>query len=104
MHARRSGHRPRSIQRRWRSLQLRDLRHEAGSRFDEAGVSTSYVSKLPGHASLTSTMRYLNIQRRGLDLAMEKLEESRKAAAGPRPSRLQILANNVRPAASRACV
>ena len=61
-------------------LQLRDLRHEAGSRFDEAGVSTNYVSKLLGHASLSTTTRYLNIQRRGLHLAMEKLEESQKAA------------------------
>ena len=29
-------------------LQLRDLRHEAGSRFDEAGVSVNYVSKILG--------------------------------------------------------
>jgi integrase len=65
-------------------LQLRDLRHEAGSRFDEAGVSTNYVSKILGHASLSTTTRYLNIQRRGLHLAMEKLEESQKAAAAER--------------------
>jgi integrase len=65
-------------------LQLRDLRHEAGSRFDEAGVSTNYVSKLLGHASLSTTTRYLNIQRRGLHLAMEKLEESQKAAKDER--------------------
>lgn len=57
-------------------LQIRDLRHEAGSRFDEAGVSTNYVSKILGHASLNTTTRYLNIQKRGLHLAMEKLEES----------------------------
>jgi integrase len=59
-------------------LQLRDLRHEAGSRFDEAGVSVNYVSKILGHASLSTTTRYLNIRRRGLHLAMEKLEESRR--------------------------
>jgi integrase len=39
-------------------LQLRDLRHEAGSRFDEAGVPTNYVSKLLGHTNLTTTSRY----------------------------------------------
>ena len=61
-------------------LQIRDLRHEAGSRFDEAGVSTNYVSKILGHASLNTTTRYLNIQRRGLHLAMEKLEESQRVA------------------------
>jgi len=58
-------------------LQLRDLRHEAGSRFDEAGVPTNYVSKILGHTNLTTTSRYLNIHRRGLHLAMEKLEQHR---------------------------
>jgi hypothetical protein len=60
-------------------LQLRDLRHEAGSRFDEAGVATNYVSKILGHTNLTTTSRYLNIHRRGLHLAMEKLEQHRAA-------------------------
>jgi integrase len=59
-------------------LQLRDLRHEAGSRFDEAGVSINYVGKMLGHANLTTTSRYLNIQGRGLHLAMEKLEEHQR--------------------------
>jgi integrase len=56
-------------------LQLRDLPHEAGSRFDEAGVPTNYVSKRLGHTNLTTTSRYLNIHRRGLQMAMEKLEQ-----------------------------
>jgi integrase len=59
-------------------LQLRDLRHEAGSRFDEAGVSINYVSKMLGHANLTTTTRYLNIQRRELHRAVEKLEAHQK--------------------------
>jgi integrase len=58
-------------------LQLRDLRHEAGSRFDEAGVPTNYVSKILGHTNLTTTSRYLNIHRRGLQMAMDKLEQHR---------------------------
>lgn len=70
-------------------LQLRDLRHEAGSRFDEAGVSTNYVSKILGHASLTTTTRYLNIQRRGLHLAMEKLEESQRLAMEERKKKTE---------------
>ena len=87
------GKRTRSVREAWEEarkkagledLQLRDLRHEAGSRFDEAGVSTNYVSKLLGHASLSTTTRYLNIQRRRLHLEMEKLEESQKAAAEER--------------------
>jgi len=62
-------------------LQLRDLRHEAGSRFDEAGVPINYVSKMLGHANLTTTTRYLNIQRRELHRAVEKLEAHQKAVA-----------------------
>jgi integrase len=62
-------------------FQLRDLRHEAGSRFDEAGVPINYVSKILGHTNLSTTTRYLNIQRRGLHLAMAKLEESRREAS-----------------------
>jgi integrase len=56
-------------------VQLRDLRHESGSRFDEAGVPINYVSKLLGHASLTTTSRYLNVQRRELHRAVALLEE-----------------------------
>jgi integrase len=59
-------------------LQLRDLRHEAGSRFDEAGVPTNYVSKILGHTNLTTTSRYLNIHRRGLQAAMQTLERHRE--------------------------
>ena len=64
-----------------KGFQLRDLRHEAGSRFDEAGVPISYVSKLLGHTNLSTTSRYLNIHRRGLQAAMQKLEEHRPAVA-----------------------
>jgi integrase len=59
-------------------LQLRDLRHEAGSRFDEAGVPINYVSKILGHTNLTTTSRYLNIHRRGLQVAMQTLERHRE--------------------------
>jgi integrase len=61
-------------------FQLRDLRHEAASRFDEAGVPLVYVSSLLGHSNLSTTTRYLNIHRRGLHLAMQKLEDSRAVA------------------------
>ena len=62
------------------AFQLRDLRHEAASRFDEAGVPIVYVSPLLGHSNLSTTSRYLNIRRRGLHLTMQKLEESRALA------------------------
>ena len=64
-------------------LQLRDLRHEAGSRFEEAGVPVTLVSKILGHTNLTTTSRYLNIHLRGLHAAMDKLEAHRPAVAQP---------------------
>jgi hypothetical protein len=37
----------------------------------------NYVSNMLGHSNLSTTSRYLNINRRGLHLAMEKFEENR---------------------------
>jgi hypothetical protein len=80
------GRRVKSVQGAWTNarkaanlgdFQLRDLRHESASRFDEAGVPIVYVSSMLGHSNLSTTSRYLNIHRRGLHLAMQKLEESR---------------------------
>ena len=62
-------------------FQLRGFRHEAGSRFEEAGVPINYVSNLLGHSNLTTTSRYLNINRRGLHLAMQRYEESRESSS-----------------------
>jgi len=61
-------------------FQLRDLRHEAASRFDEAGVPIVYVRSMLGHSNLITTSRYLNIHRRGLHLAIQKLEEGPTSA------------------------
>jgi integrase len=85
------GRRIKSVQTAWRNacaavglvrFQLRDLRHEAGSRFEEAGIPITYVSKLLGHTNLT-TSRYLNIHRRELHRTMQRFEESRGVAAAP---------------------
>jgi len=73
-------------------FQLRDLRHEAASRFDEGGGPIVYVSSLLGHSNLSTTSRYLNIHRRGLYLAMQKLEESR----GPKSAREQPESDDVK--------
>ena len=61
-------------------FQLRDIRHEGGSRFEEAGISLNYVSTLLAHTNLTTTSRYLNVNRRGLHNAMRRYEESRQMA------------------------
>jgi hypothetical protein len=43
-------------------------------------VPIVYVSSLLGHSNLSTTSRYLNINRRGLHLAMQKFEDSRMAS------------------------
>jgi integrase len=64
-------------------FQLRDFRHEAACRFEEAGTPVGDVSKLLGHTSLTTTSRYLmNTQRPALRRAVDRLE---RHAAQPRP-------------------
>ena len=64
-----------------RGFQLRDLRHEAASRFEEAGVLTTDVSKFLGHRNLSTTTRYLNTTSRRLRLALMRVEEAQKARA-----------------------
>jgi len=80
------GRRVRHVHAAWRNaceaigltgFQLRDLRHEAGSRFEEAGIPITYVSKILGHTNLTTTSRYLNIHRRELHRMMQRYEEAR---------------------------
>ena len=85
------GRRRKSVRRAWTNacakagledFQLMDLRHEAGSRFEEAGVAINYVSNMLGHTNLTTTSRYLNIYyRRGLHLAIQRYEESRESSS-----------------------
>jgi len=55
-------------------LQPHDIRHEEGSRFDQAGVSVN-VSKIPGHTNLnTRHARYLTVHRPGLQERAAKSE------------------------------
>lgn len=61
-------------------FQLRDLRHEAASRFEEAGVLTTDVSKFLGHQNLSTTTRYLNTTSRRLRMALLRIEQSRADA------------------------
>ena len=62
-------------------FQLRDLRHEAASRFEEAGVLTTDVSKFLGHQNLSTTTRYLNTTSRRLRLALLRVEQARTRSA-----------------------
>ena len=58
-------------------LHFHDLRHEAGSRFLEAGWPLHHVKDMLGHADIKTTDTYLNVTRIGLAESMKKLDDSR---------------------------
>lgn len=53
-------------------LHFHDLRHEAGSRFLEAGWPVSHVQQMLGHADLKQTSTYLNVHATSLDESMKR--------------------------------
>ena len=55
-------------------LHFHDLRHEAGSRFHEAGWPLHHVQHLLGHKSLEQTTTYLKLT--GLEESMRRFDES----------------------------
>ena len=70
------GHRIKSPQTAWENaltragitdLKFHDLRHEAGSRFIEAGWPVHQVQEMLGHADLKQTSTYLNVDARGVE-------------------------------------
>jgi integrase len=58
-------------------LHFHDLRHEAGSRFVEAGWPIHHVRDLLGHASLEQTTTYLNVTQTGLQESMARFDALR---------------------------
>jgi integrase len=60
------------------NLRFDDLRREAGSLFLEGGMAANYVQKFLDHAKLSTTSRYLNIQRDGMHAALKGFEKQRK--------------------------
>ena len=58
-------------------LRFHDLRHEAGSRFIEAGWPVHHVQEMLGHADLKQTSTYLNVTLEGLKASMRALDEAR---------------------------
>jgi integrase len=63
-------------------LHFHDLRHEAGSRFIEAGWPVHHVQEMLGHADLKQTSTYLNVTLDGLKASMRRFDE---AGAGCKP-------------------
>ena len=62
-------------------LHFHDLRHEAGSRWLEAGWPLSHVRDMLGHASIATTSTYLNSNRTLLQESMKKLDTARALQA-----------------------
>jgi integrase len=58
-------------------LHFHDLRHEAGSRFLEAGWPIHHVKDMLGHADLKTTGIYLNVTTTGLKESMAKFDDGR---------------------------
>jgi integrase len=58
-------------------LHFHDLRHEAGSRWLEAGWGIHQVKEMLGHANISQTDTYLNAGRMGLHEAMKRFDAGR---------------------------
>jgi integrase len=59
------------------NLHFHDLRHEAGSRWAEAGMPLHEVSYLLGHKNLKTTTVYLNIHLTSVHASIRKLDAGR---------------------------
>ena len=59
------------------SVHWHDLRHEALSRLADDGVPVHELQLLAGHASITTTQRYMNARATSLAESMRKARESR---------------------------
>lgn len=66
-------------------LKFHDLRHEAGSRWLEAGMPLHLVAALLGHSNISTTSVYLNATRVGLHDAMKAIDERRQQDDEPQP-------------------
>jgi integrase len=58
-------------------LTFHDLRHEAGSRWLEAGWPLHHIMQMLGHANLEQTSIYLNVHVGGLDESMRRFDGGR---------------------------
>jgi len=67
-------------------LHFHDLRHEAGSRWLEAGWPIHHVKEMLGHANISQTDTYLNAGRLGLHESMRRFDDSRCKSVANEPS------------------
>ena len=59
------------------NLRFHDLRHEAGSRWLEAGMPLHHVKELLGHENISQTDAYLNAGRVALQESMKRFDDLR---------------------------
>jgi integrase len=57
-----------------------DLRHTYATRAIEGGMDPLTLMRLMGHASLSTTLRYVHLSKRHLAEAQQKIEQHRRAA------------------------
>jgi len=67
------------------NLHFHDLRHEAGSRWLEAGMPLHHVKELLGHANISQTDTYLNAGRVALRESMKRVEEALRGKSVANP-------------------
>lgn len=87
-----TGKKIRSVKTAWRlacrragidGLSIHDLRREAASSLHESGMPLAYVSEFLGHAQLTTTSRYIQASRQGMQEWMKRVEQNRQATREP---------------------
>jgi integrase len=66
-------------------LHFHDLRHEAGSRWLEAGWPIHHVKQMLGHANISQTDTYLNAGRMGLHESMKRFDAIRCTTVAHEP-------------------
>ncbi len=73
------------------NLHWHDLRHEALSRLADDGVPVHELQMLAGHASITTTQRYMNARANALAESMKHARERRKERlARPAEDQMQV--------------
>jgi len=66
-------------------LHFHDLRHEAGSRWLEAGMPLHHIKELLGHANISQTDTYLNAGRLALQDSMKRFDAARGKTVANKP-------------------
>jgi integrase-like protein len=85
-------------------LRVHDLRHEAGSRWLEAGWPIHYLKEMLGHANISQTDTYLNVSRMGLHESMKRFDDVRcKTVASQAPIEHKLARNDDLHEAGKTC-